>query len=129
MNCNERSTPGRVLCSVKDGKHVNLIWLQVVNDSVGSFDNLTDLGHFKFRRHSAGQREIGNLLGAPSQTIDGSLSVPRRLLRDVSVDRPKVSERSVSPVNFHWDNLNSLRTSSTPRVRPAALSAKPASMA
>jgi hypothetical protein len=45
----QQSIPRRALCSMKDGKHVNLIWLQVVNDSVGSLDHLTDLRDFKFR--------------------------------------------------------------------------------
>lgn len=114
------------MCSVEDGKHVNLIWLQLVNDSVGSLDHLTDLRDFKFRYRPAGERKIGNLLRASSQTIDGSLSVIRRLLGNVSMDCPKVSKGSIGPMNVHWDNLNSLRTSSTLRVRPAWLSARPA---
>jgi hypothetical protein len=114
---------------MKDGKHVNLIWLQVVNDSVWPLDDFANLGHLKLCYHPAGKRKVGNLLRASSQTVNRSLSVAGRLLRDVGVDRPKVSKCSVGPMNLHWDNLNSLRTSSTLWVRPASLSARPDSMA
>jgi hypothetical protein len=114
---------------MKYGKYVDLIWLQVVNDSVWPLDHFAELGHLKLCYHPAGKRKICNLLRAPSQTIDSSLGVAGRLLCDVSMDRPKVSKRSVGPVNPHWDNLNSLRTSSTLRVRPDSLSARPDSMA
>lgn len=121
--------PRRALRGMNDGKNVNLIWLQVVDDSVGPFDQFANLGQLELCHYATGQRKICDLLRAASQTINGSLSVLRRLLPNVGVDRPKMPERSVGPMNFHWDNLNSRRTSSTLRVRPASLSAKPDSMA
>jgi hypothetical protein len=124
-----RLTQGRILGSVKDGKYVDLVRPQMIDDSVGPLYHLTDLGQVKLRDGPAGQRKGRNLLRASGQTIDSSLSIGRRVLCNVSVDGPKVSKCSVGPVNFHWDSLNSLRTSSTLRVRPASLSARPDSIA
>lgn len=40
--------------SVKNRKYVNLVRFYIINDSVRSFDNFSDLVCFKFRNNSAG---------------------------------------------------------------------------
>ncbi len=118
-----------MLCAVYDRKDVDLIRLEVVNDSKGAFHDLPDLGDPEFRDLAPRQGERSDLLGASGQPVNNAQGVLRRIPCDVGVNRPEMVARRIRPVDFHFSNPNSARTVSTLVVRPAWLSARPDSMA
>ena len=97
----------------------NLVWLDIVDDSVRSFDDLPNLGHFVFRNHAAGERQLANLLRAPRQTVNHSFGIGRRVSRNVAVDRIQVPQSGIGPVDVHSRKPYLRRTSCTSVVLPA----------
>lgn len=102
-----------------DGKHVNLIRLDVVDDSKGPFQNLPNLWDPEFRDLPPRQGELSNLLRAPGQAVNNVQGVLRRIPCNVGVNSPEMVARSVRPVNLHFSRPNPARTVSTLVVRPA----------
>jgi hypothetical protein len=83
------STTGwNLLCAVDDGKHVDLIGLDVVDDSKGRFQNLPDLRDAEFRDLTARQGEFSDLLRAPGQPVNHVQGVLRGTSCDVGVYGP-----------------------------------------
>ena len=66
-----------MLCAVCDRKDVDLIRLEVVNDSKGAFHDLPDLGDPEFRDLAPRQGELSDLLGAAGQAVHNAQCVFR----------------------------------------------------
>lgn len=111
------------------GDDIHLIWLQVVDNSVGPFKHFTDLWKLGFGNDAARLWERANLLRSPCQPIDDSLCIFWRTVPDVGVKGLKVADGRVGPVDLHFGSPNEARTCSTSVVLPAVLSAIPDSMA
>ncbi len=47
---------------MEDCQDIDLFWFNVVDDSIRTFEHLSDLPHFEFRHSASGEREFGNLL-------------------------------------------------------------------
>ncbi len=60
-----------------DSKNVDLIRLDIVDDSIGAFHDLPNLWDRKFRDFAPRQGEFSNLLGASGQPVDNALGVSR----------------------------------------------------
>src|SRR5208337_3265866 len=106
-------------CAVDNSKHVDLIGLDVVDDSEGPFQNLPNLRDPEFRDPSPRQGEVSNLLRAPGQAINNVQGVLRRIPCNVGVNGLEMVAGSVRPVDFHFLRPNPARTVSTQVVRPA----------
>jgi len=114
---------------MNNGKHVDLVRRDAVDDPKGALDNLTDLGEPEFRDFTPRHGEISNLLGAAGQPIDKAQSIFGRIPCNVGVDGPQMVTRRIRPMDFHFSKPNCARSVSTLVVRPAWLSARPDSMA
>jgi len=66
-----------LLCAVDDGEHIDLVSFDVVDDSKGTFDYLSDLGDPEFRDFAPRQGELSNLLGASGQPVNNAQGVWR----------------------------------------------------
>jgi hypothetical protein len=60
---------------VDHGNNVYLIGFDVIDDSVGSFQNFPYLWEFDFRDDAAGLGEGADLLGTSGETVNDSQSV------------------------------------------------------
>ena len=63
------------LRSVDYSDNVHLVGLDVINDSVGAFQNFPYLWELDFRDDAAGLGEGSDLLGTPGETVNDSQSV------------------------------------------------------
>ncbi len=88
--------------AVDDGKHVDLIRLDPVDDSERPFQNLPNLRDPEFCDLRPRQGEFSNLLRPPGQAVDNAEGVLRRVPCDVGVNGPKMVACSVGPVNLHF---------------------------
>jgi hypothetical protein len=70
---------------------IYLIRLDVVHNAIRSLKNFTYLREVGFRNGATRLREVADLLRTPGQTINDSLSVFRRALRDVGVKASDVT--------------------------------------
>ena len=68
-----------MLSAVDDGKHIDLVRLDVVDDSKGPFQNFPDLRDPEFRDLPPRQGEVSNLLRAPGQAVNNAKGVLRRI--------------------------------------------------
>jgi len=60
-----------------DGEHIHLVGLDVVDDAAGAFQDFSNLLKFELWHNTAGQREFGDLLGSPRQTVNDAQTVLR----------------------------------------------------
>jgi hypothetical protein len=60
-----------------NGEHIHLAGLDVVDDTVGPFEDLSNLTVLELRDDAAGHREFGNPLGSRRQAVNDSQSVLR----------------------------------------------------
>ena len=60
-----------------DREHVDLVRLDVVDDSVGAFQHFPNLAVLKLGHGAARERELGNLLGSSGQAVNSAQSVLR----------------------------------------------------
>ena len=67
--------PRGSLRSVDHGNNVYLIGFDVIDDSVGSFQNFPYLWELDFRDDAAGLGEGADLLGTSGETVNDSQSV------------------------------------------------------
>lgn len=107
---------------MNDSEHVDLSRLDIVENAVRPFDDLSNLGHLIFRDHAPGERKFRDLLGSPRQALHHSPGVRGRILGDLAVDRVQVPQRRIGPMNVHSGKPYLRRTSWTSVVLPALLS-------
>ena len=124
-----RWTPWGLLRPMNDSQNINLVWLEVIDYPVWTFNYLANLRKGSFRDHSAGKRECSNLFRAKSQAIHGSLGICDGITGDECVDGCEMGDCGICPMYIHAGNPKRLRTSFTSMVLPAWLSARPDSMA
>jgi len=108
---------------------IHLVGFDVVDDPVGALKNFAYLRKLGFGNDAAGLGKVADLLRTPCQAVNDSLRILWRALSDVGMKASKVAYRSVGPVDLHFGSPNEERTCSTSVVRPALLSANPASIA
>jgi predicted amidohydrolase len=108
---------------------IDLVGLDVIDDPVWTTEYLSYLIDIVFQHPTAGQRECRDLLGSLDDVIHCTQRIAFRILRDVGVDRIKMSLCRFRPVDFHSGNPYFLLVSDTSLVLPDALSSKPFSMA
>jgi hypothetical protein len=60
---------------VDHSDNVHLVRLDVIDDSVGAFQNFPYLWEFDFRDNAAGLREGADLLGTSGETVNDSQGV------------------------------------------------------
>lgn len=107
------------LCAVDDGKHVDLVRLDLVDDAEGAFHYLPDLRDPEFQHFASGQGELSDLLRASGQPVNNAQGIFRGVPCNVGVDCAQMVARRVGPMNFHFSRPNSARSVSTLVVRPA----------
>lgn len=66
-----------LLCAVDDSQDVDLIRLDVVDDSKGAFHDLANLWYSEFRGLAPRQGELSDLLGASGQAVHNPQGVFR----------------------------------------------------
>src|SRR6266404_2472036 len=108
--------------------HINLVRLNAIDNTIRSFEHLAQIRIILSRNDSARVRKASDLLRPTREPIDHPQRIGRRGARDVLVDVSQVFDSEVRPVNLHFGRLNRARTASTGSVRPASLSASPASI-
>lgn len=84
-----------------DRQHFDLLFLDEIDDPVGTFEHLSYLVNLLLRHHAPGVRESHNLLRTFHQALDNSAPVLRRGSRMVITDRLKLAERRIRPKNSH----------------------------
>ena len=89
-------------CAVDDGKDIDLIRPDVVDDPERPFQNLPNLRDPEFCDLPPRQGELINLLRPPGQAVDNVEDILRRVPRDVCMNGPKMVARSVGPTNLHF---------------------------
>jgi hypothetical protein len=67
--------PRCLLRSVNHSDNVHLVWLDVIDDSVGAFQDFPYLWEFDFRDDAAGLGEDSDLLGTSGETVNDSQAV------------------------------------------------------
>ena len=111
------------------GDNVHLAGHDVIDDPVGAFQNFAYLWKLDLRDGTPGLGEGADLLGASGEPVNDSQSVFRRALSNVGVNASQMVYGSIGPMDPHADSPKEERTCSTAVVRPAWLSANPASTA
>ena len=115
--------------SVNDRDDIHLIGFDVINDPVWALKDFAYLRKLGFGNDATGLGKIADLLGTSCQAVNDSLGVLRGALSEVGMKVSKMAYRRVGPVDLHFGSPNEERTCSTSVVRPALLSATPASIA
>lgn len=92
--------------TVDKSYYVYLVWSDVVDDSVSTFDYFADLLGIKLRNYSTREREFPDLLTSPCEPIDDRDSVFRRNASEIIVDCPQMIKRVVSPFDLHLSSPN-----------------------
>ena len=67
--------PRCLLRSVNHSDNVHLVWLDVIDDSVGAFQDFPYLWEFDLRDDVAGLGEDSDLLGTSGETVNDSQGV------------------------------------------------------
>lgn len=76
---------------MKYDEHIDLVGLNVIDDSISPFNDLPNLFHVKFKYCPAGEGKLTDLLRATGEPIDCSFSICGRVLGDVLMDGIKMT--------------------------------------
>ena len=87
-----------------DSQDVDLVRLDVVDDPVGTLEDLADLIEVVFGDLAARERKGRDLLRASCEAIEDALGVGRRVLRDVGVDGVEMLLSRVPPATPRRDS-------------------------
>src|SRR5688572_23133851 len=115
--------------SVNYGEDIDLVGIDFVDNAIRVLEHFANgrvaiLGNLTSR-----QRKRADLFGTPRNSIDHLLRITGRVFGNVIVNPCQLPKRLLGPSDSHGTSPNCFLTSATGTVRPALLSARPASIA
>ena len=118
---------GQQACAVNNGQNLHTIRAHSIDDSVRTFNQLTNRNETVFGNYFTRLRSVAKLPCTDGYPVDHSNSISLRVARDALVDVNKVGDGSFCPDYVHGVSPNLRRTSETSTTRPASASAIPES--